>query len=200
VVTKIYVEGGGEGQLLDTLFRNAWNDFFKAAGLEGRMPRVIRGKGRQRAYELFRTAVANRAPNELPLLLVDSEDPVLPNHTVWQHLNHRDGWERPPDAGEDDAFLMVQVMETWFLADREALQKFFGSQLTERAFSAWPDLEAVPKTTVLSALAKATANCRTSYAKGAVSFELLSTIDPAQVEQRCPHARRLLARLRERAG
>ena len=196
MVAKIYVEGGGEGQLLDTLFRNGWNDFFKAAGLEGRMPRVIRGKGRQRAYELFRTAVANRAANELPLLLVDSEDPVLPNHTVWQHLNHRDGWEHPEAAGDDDAFLMVQVMETWFLADRDALRRYFGSKLNESAFSEWPNLEAVPKATVLNALEKATATCKTHYAKGAVSFKLLSTVNPAQVEQRCPHARQLLARLR----
>lgn len=196
MVAKIYVEGGGEGQLLDTLFRNAWNDFFKAAGLKGRMPRVIRGKGRQRTYELFRTAVANRAPNETPLLLVDSEDVISPHHTVWQHLNHRNGWVQPPDAGDDDAFLMVQVMETWFLADRDALRKFFGPELNEKAFAAWPELEAVPKATVLSALEKATAKCKTSYAKGAVSFKLLSTLNPAEVEQQCVHAHHLLARLR----
>lgn len=196
VALKIYVEGGGDSQLLDTLFRSSWTDFFKTAGLEGRMPRVVRGKGRQRTYDLFKTAVANRAPNELPLLLVDSEDPVLPNHTAWQHLKRRDGWDQPPDAGDNDAFLMVQVMETWFLADREALRGYFGSHLNENAFVSWQELESVPKTTVLTALEKATANCKKKYAKGAMSFELLSTLNPAHVEQRCPHARQLLARLR----
>jgi hypothetical protein len=195
VDVKIYIEGGGEGPLLDTLFRQAWAEFFKAAGLHGRMPRVVRGKGRQRTYDFFTTAVTTGTPDILPLLLLDSEDPVYPTATVWEHLKRRDGWDRPPNAGEDDAFLMVQVMETWFLADRVALEKYFGSKL--KPIPQWPALEDVPKATVLAALEKATANCKKRYAKGALSFELLSKVDPAQVEQKCPHARQLLKRLRE---
>jgi Domain of unknown function (DUF4276) len=196
VAVKIYAEGGGEGELSDIQFRQAWAAFFKASGLKGRMPRVIRGKGRKRTFDLYTTAVATRAADELPLLLVDSEEAVRPEHTVWQHLQHRDGWHQPRGAGVDDAFLMVQVMETWFLADREALRSYFGPRLRENAFAEWPDLEAVPKATVLSTLENATANCKTAYRKGRVSFELLSSVDPARVEQRCPHARRLLTRLR----
>lgn len=76
VKVKIYAEGGGEGQLLDTLFRQGWTEFFKKAGLAGKMPSVVRGKGRGRTYDLFKTAMKNRKANELPLLLVDSEAPV----------------------------------------------------------------------------------------------------------------------------
>jgi hypothetical protein len=32
VSAKIYAEGGGTGQLFDTLFRQAWNSFFRTAG------------------------------------------------------------------------------------------------------------------------------------------------------------------------
>ena len=127
-MVKIYVEGGGDGSLLDSLFREGWANFFKAAGLSGRMPRVIRGKGRQNTYKLFNTAVEHPTPDTLPLLLVDSEDPVLPNHTPWEHLKRRDGWDQPAGAGADDAFLMVQVMETWFLADLQAVRTYFGLQ------------------------------------------------------------------------
>jgi hypothetical protein len=193
---RIYAEGGGDGQLLDTLFRNAWADFFKSAGLAGRMPRVIRGKGRKRAYDLFKTAVENPKENTLPLLLVDSEDAILPNHTVWQHLKIRDGWNQPPGSSADDAFLMVQVMETWFLADHAALQKYFGPNLNTKVLPKWSDLESVPKVTILDTLESVTQNCKTRYAKGQVSFELLSRVDPAEVEKRCPHARRFLTRLR----
>lgn len=196
VAVKIYAEGGGEGELADTQFRQAWAGFFKAAGLHGRMPRVIRGKGRERTYDLFKTAVKNTAPDTLPLLLVDSEGAVLPNQTVWEYLKVRYGWDRPPGAGTDDAFLMVQLMETWLLADRAALQRYFGPQLNESAFAEWPELESVAKTTILHALEKATAQCKTKYTKGHVSFEVLSTVDPAEVERRCPHARQLLTRLR----
>jgi hypothetical protein len=196
VSVKIYAEGGGEGQLYDTLFRQAWTEFFRAAGLSGRMPAVIRGKGRQRTYELFVTAVQNPRPGVLPLLLVDSEGPVAPGRAAWEHLRASDGWAKPPGAADDHAFLMVQLMETWFLADRGLLRRYFGPALRENALRAWPELEAVPKATVLSALDQATAPCATRYAKGRVSFELLARLNPSLVEDACPHAKRFLVHLR----
>ncbi len=196
VEVKIYAEGGGEGQLLDTLFRQGWRDFFVSAGLATKLPRVIRGKGRLRTFDLFRTAIENREPGTLPLLLVDSEDPVDPRHTVWQHLRSRDNWQKPNGASDDDAFLMVQVMETWFVADREALRSYFNGCLNEKALPQWPNLESVPKEMILKALDSATANCKTGYTKGRVSFQLLSSVNAAQVENRCQHARRLMERLR----
>jgi len=197
VSAKIYIERGGEGQLLDTLFRQGWTAFFKAAGLEGRMPRIVRGQGRKRTFDLFVTAVKNPEPGVLPLLLVDSEEPVAESHTVWQHLKARDrNWERPAGARDDQAFLMVQLMETWFLADHDVLRKYFGQALREEPLKAWPSLAEVPKATVLSALDRATAACSPCYAKGKVSFEILARLNPARVEQACPDAKRLLDRLR----
>jgi hypothetical protein len=197
VTVRIYAEGAGEGELYDTLFRHAWQAFFRAAGLAGRMPAVIRGKSRERTFDLFRTAIQNPPAGVLPLLLVDSEGPVPSNATAWQHLRTLDGWEKPDLARDDQAFLMVQLMETWFLADSATLRRYFGAQLRESAFRAWPDLESVPKQTVLNALSQATAECRKPYAKGRVSFDLLAQIDPALVETSCPRARLLLDRLRQ---
>jgi hypothetical protein len=57
VSVKVYIEGGGEGQLLDTLFRQGWRQFFEAAGFAGRMPSVVRGQGRAQTFDLFATAV-----------------------------------------------------------------------------------------------------------------------------------------------
>ena len=193
---KIYAEGGGEGQLLDTLFRQAWSAFFRAAGLSGRMPRVVRGKGRRQTVDLFATAVRNPRPDELPLLLVDSEEAVATGHTVWQHLKVRNNWDRPDDSADDQAFLMVQVMETWFLADRQLLRDYFGPALREAPLRQWPVLEDVPKATVVAALDQATAACPKCYSKGKVSYELLARLNPAIVEAACPHARALLDRLR----
>ena len=160
------------------------------------MPSVIRGKSREHAFDLFVTAVRNPRGDLLPLLLVDSEGPVAQTTTAWEHLAASDGWERPAGAADDQAFLMVQVMETWFLADRALLRRFFGSGLRENPLREWPDLEAVPKATVLSTLGQATAACTTVYAKGRVSFDLLAGLDPRAVEAACPHARALLDRLR----
>jgi hypothetical protein len=198
VKVKIYVEGGGGGELLDSLFREAWTKFFQAAGLAGRMPRVVRGKGRARTFDLFRTAVRNRRANELPLLLLDSEDAVQEGHSVWQHLQARDSWERPNGTSDNQAFLMVQVMETWFLADLNTLRSYFGLEFRETHLRAWPKLEEVSKATVLDTLHKATADCGKKYAKGKVSFELLGRVNPDRVLAACPHAEAFLTYLRRR--
>jgi hypothetical protein len=196
VSARIYIEGGGEGHLLDTLFRQGWSAFFRAAGLEGRMPRVTRGKGRSRTFDLFLTAVSHPRPGELPFLLVDSEDAVQSGHSAWQHLKVRDNWDKPNSASDDQAFLMVQLMETWFIADRKMLRRYFGPSLRETHLPAWPTLEAVLKGEVLDALDKSTAGCSKRYTKGKVSFELLAELDPTEVAKACPHAERLLRRLR----
>ena len=91
---------------------------------------------------------------------------------------------------------MVQVMETWLLADRTALAEYFGAPFRENAIPQWPVLEDVSKQDVLRALARATAACPRPYAKGKISFELLAMIDPALVEGACPHATALLNCLR----
>ena len=91
---------------------------------------------------------------------------------------------------------MVQIMETWFLADRDLLRSYFGSSLRENHFRQWPNLEAVPKLTVFDALEKATAGCQRHYAKGKVSYELLGKLRPDRVEADCPHGKALLDRLR----
>jgi Domain of unknown function (DUF4276) len=196
VSAKIYAEGGGPGQLYDSLFRAAWREFFLSAGLEGRLPRVVRGEGRSQTFDLFVTAVQNPRAGEVPLLLVDSEDPVQAGRTVWQHLKARDNWDKPPGSGNDDAFLMVQVMETWFMADRQLLRDYFGAALREQHLPQWPVLEAVSKSSVFAALNQATANCTKAYAKGKVSYELLSRLTPTLVEAACPRAKTLLDKLR----
>ena len=193
----IYIEGGGDrNENLERLFRRAWTKFFAAAGIEGRLPRVVRGGSRSRTFDLFRKAAGNPSPNRVPLLLVDSEEAVQEGHSPWQHLSARDNWSPPGGAGDDQAFLMVQVMETWFLADRETLRRHFGTGFRENALPQWPRLEGVPKARVLAALRGATSHCSPPFNKGTVSFQLLTKISPELVEIACPHAGRLFQRLR----
>ena len=195
MTATLYVEGGGDGRSLRGRFREGWREFLRSAGVVGRV-KIVRGGGRKQTFDRFATAVASAGSGTVALLLVDSEEPVEEGHTVWRHLTARDGWTRPDGVSDDQAFLMVQVMETWFLADRDALRAYFGDGFRENAIRAWPDLEGVPKATVFKALKRATGSCRQSYAKGRVSFELLARIDPARIEAACPHAVALLDKLR----
>jgi Domain of unknown function (DUF4276) len=129
--------------------------------------------------------------------LVDSEDLVADGVAEWAHLKKSAAWNRPSASGNDDAFLMVCSMETWFLADREALKKFFHDCWRDNALPQWPNLEAISKEMVFEKLALATAGCgKKAYSKGKRSFEILKVIDPAMVEAKCPGAKRLLDRLR----
>ncbi len=196
VTATLYIEGGGEGRELGARFREGWNEFFKSAGVGSKI-KIVRGGGRDQTFDRFTTAIKDDSPNMISLLLVDSEGPVAAGNSVWQHLYARDGWSQPPDADDDQAFLMVQIMETWFLADRVELQKYFGAKFKQNAFKKWPKLEDVPKLTVLNALASATASCSKRYSKGKVSFELLARINPTLVETACPHAKALLNRLKD---
>ena len=192
VKVRLLVEGGGSSETSDKDFRQAWGRFFAAAGLTGRLPKVVRGEGREQTFDKFKSALRRRRRDEIVLILVDSEGPVATRQSAWQHLHNQDNWERPPDADDDSAHLMVQLMETWFLADRTALRNFFGPLFNENPFRAWQNLEDVHKDTVLNAMDQATRDCQKRYRKGRVSFELLGHIDPRQVTAACPHARELL--------
>ncbi|MDE2786489.1 MAG: DUF4276 family protein [Chloroflexota bacterium] len=193
---KLYVEGGGEGRSNHEIFRQGWGSFLRRAGLQGQMPQVIPGGGREQTFDKFNTALQNQRPDEVIILLVDSEGPVTAGNTAWQHLRNQDNWDQLPGADDDSAHLMVQVMETWFLADRDALRRFFGPSLNENRFREWPNLEDVPSDTVMNVLAQSTRTCQKPYRKGRVSFELLSELDPQTVAAACPHADQLLTYLR----
>ena len=160
------------------------------------MPRVVRGGPRDQTFHRFATAIANPDSERVPLLLVDSEGPVQAGHSVWKHLQARDKWSQPDGSREDQAFLIVQFMETWLLADRTALKKHFGEQFKETALKRWPQLEAVRKKTVLDALKKATNNCSGLLCQGQGFVCIAGKNQPTLVEAACPHAKALLDRLK----
>lgn len=178
VKVKLYIEGGGKGEEQTTEFRQGWQAFFRECGLR-RLPAVVRGESRERTWDRFQTAVKQAKNGELPVLLVDSESAVVPGDSVWQHLAKEDRWQQPEGVGEEQAFLMVRYMETWLVAGLGAEKH-------------WPNLESVEKDKILLALAKVTGN---RYAKG--QFAILGNMDPQQLQERCPSAKRLLEWLRK---
>ncbi|MER2600487.1 MAG: DUF4276 family protein [Caldilineales bacterium] len=200
VTIKLYVEGAGQNNDLQrTRCRQAFHTFFKNAGVV-RNPRVIACGARGKTYEMFCHDVQSAQPDVLPLLLVDAESALSPDHSSWQHLKYHDNWERPAKAKDDQVFLMVQVMETWFLADPAAMYNYFGAGFSEAYFKAWPRLEEIAKEDVYSVLEAATARCKRPYKKkdksADLSFEILCDLDPSKVEATCPNAKFLLERLR----
>ncbi len=196
---KIYVEGGGDGRDLRTRCRMGFGSFFEKANLAGRMPRVIACGGRKTAFDKFRTAFGARKAEEFIVLLVDSEDPVADGAGPWQHLAGRDGWDRPREATDEHAHLMVQCMEAWFLADTDGLAEYFGRDFNRNALPGRREIEEVAKDDALEGLRNATRRCtKGEYGKGRHSFDILEQTDPAKVFDASPHAKRLIDTLREK--
>lgn len=209
-MVNLYVEGGGDSKVLRIECRRGFRKFVEKAGLEGKMPTIVACGGRDSAYKNYCTAIAN---GKAALLLVDSEASIAPAHQKgapdkwqpWQHLKARqgDGWDRPQGAREADCHLMVQCMESWFLADREKLKEFFGQNFLDSALpSAANPVETITKKAVLDSLKNATRHCQSKgqYGKGDHSFKLLAQLDPAKVIAASPWAKRFIDSLKQKMG
>jgi hypothetical protein len=204
-VVKLYVEGGGDLAVLKTACRRGFTTFITQAGIK-KHPRVVACGGREDAYKSFCITVAN---GEKAMLLVDSETAVAAPHQSglpdkwlpWGHLLQRDNWKKPAESHDTDCHLMVQVMESWFLADQATLQAFFNRGFNSKALPAAANpIEGVAKDTVYRALQKATKDCKTKdpYEKGEHSFALLTMIDPTKVTAASPWAKRFVEELKKK--
>ena len=131
-----------------------------------------------------------------------SESPVSDSHSAWSHLRGRDQWPQPEGATDENAHLMVQCMEAWFLADRDTLSQFFGIGFNENALPPRSDVESVPKDDLLRGIENATRRCtpKGRYEKGRHSFQILERLDPEKVAASSPYAKRLIDTLKGRAA
>ena len=112
----IYMEGGGDSRDGKAALRSGMDALLKPLkeiARRGRLRwRVVACGGRDAAFKAFRNAA--NGDDTIVALLVDSEGPVAA--TPAMHLAQRDGWHLQSADG-DAMHLMVQVMETWIVAD-----------------------------------------------------------------------------------
>jgi hypothetical protein len=196
VSIRIYVEGGFEGSTKSNC-RRAFGAFLGKV-IPPTTFRVIASGSRQKVYEDFGTALRQR-PGDFVMLLVDSEAVVTV--AAWQHLNQRqdDGWQRPAGATNDQVHLMVQVMEAWFLADQQALARYYGQGFLRNSLPRQRNIEQIDKERVFAALRHASTRTQKGpYHKTRHGFELLEVIDPALVRRASTHAEALLTVLTKR--
>ena len=193
VSVRLYVEGGSAG---DSACRRAFAAFLEKAGMAGKMPRIVACGTRGHAYDRFSTALEAGVN---ALLLVDAESRVTAQG-AWQHLQQQDRWSRPTGASDRQCHLMVQCMESWFLADVDALASYFGQGFQRRSLPRNRDVEEVPKDDVQNGLDRAArATAKRGYRKGRDSFDILATLDPGRLGDASPHADRFIQSLTEMA-
>jgi len=188
VSVRVYVEGGGDARSTKDACREAFRSLFTKIVPPESALKVIASGGRQKAYQNFCDALRDH-PDQTVMLLVDSEGPV---HTgVWEHLRDRsgDGWKKPTGANKNQAHLMVQCMEAWFLADKDLLREHYGQHFGASALRRQPNVELIRKSDVEASLKQATRRTtKGPYQKSSHAFALLALIDPAKVRAASAHA------------
>jgi len=201
VKIHIYVEGGGDQNLTLTKCRRGFSQFFKKVMPSHCQPKIIACGSRVQAYNRFCTALV-QYPEIFCILLVDSESLIADDHDSWTHLKAKDNWDCPSSATNDNAHLMVQCMESWFLTDQKVLAKFYGQGFNPNALPKPTHLEQIPPNDVIFGLEAATRQTKTKgkYHKTRHGFDLLTQIEPDQVRQFSEHAEQLFMVLLQKAG
>jgi len=146
-------------------------------------------RDRASAIRDFRKAVGLRRPGE-DILLIDSEGPD--NGKLFEGL-------KLPKANRRCVFWMVQMMESWFLADPEALARCY-EKLDRRALKDHLDVETIPKRDVEAILKRATRICSQRYdrrtgAKTTMAPKILAELVPARVREKARNCDLLLSHL-----
>jgi hypothetical protein len=195
----IYVEGGHQGSTKSAC-RQAFRLFFEKVIPPGSF-QVKASGGRASAFQDFKAAL-KRHPNDYVMLLVDSEEAVSTG--CWQHLRNRvgDEWHQPLGTVDDQAHMMVQVMEAWFLSDEATLISYYGQEFLAKSLPGQPNVELIAKQSVFDALRHASRpSQKGEYHKTRHGFDLLERIDPSKVRAASSHADRLFMVLeRETVG
>jgi hypothetical protein len=189
----IYVEGGGGKDSKDHL-RQAFGQFLsgpRVAAREQRIRwRIVLCGSREQTYRMFQHRLQTQPDPGPVFLLVDADRPV--SGTPREHLS---GGETRWDlsfAGDRQCHLMVQVMESWFLADQAALVAFYGREFAAAQLSNRANVEEIPKQQVYESLDRATRNTRKGkYDKADHAPQILKNLDPERVRARAPHCNRL---------
>jgi Domain of unknown function (DUF4276) len=134
----------------------------------------------------FRTAMKMH-PNAWNILLRDSEGPD--DGKLSATLVAAEGWQA---AVADSIFWMVQMMESWFHADKDALERFYRDGFKRQALAANPKVEEIAKRDLEEGLNAATRGTKKGkYHKGNHAPSLLEMISPQRVRDAAPNCQRL---------
>lgn len=204
----IYVEGGGDTPDQKAELRRGLDgllDNVKSKAREKRLRwKLIPSGGRRTTYEAFINALHTN-PDSINVLLVDSEtliaaatgDTDQDADVRVAHLTQHDRWDLA-EVHPQRVHLMVQCMETWIVADRDALRNFYGQGFAPNSLPRRENLEEEPKEDVYDKLMMATrATQKGEYGKIRHASLLLQRINPTQVAAHCPRFAILMRWLEE---
>ncbi|MEA5552078.1 DUF4276 family protein [Anabaena cylindrica UHCC 0172] len=188
-------------------FYNFFQELYEIADNNDIKIRLIMCGSRVTAYQNFKWGLADHS-EAFNILLIDSESPVSPHDTPWQHLRKRRDdqcWIQGDDLNYDDdqCHFMVQAMEAWFVADIDALRNFYREGFREeqimRGMARYENVEQVSKATLFQWLKAATRNSKNGTykkeTKRAHALEILKLLNASTVRQASPYCDRIFTTL-----
>lgn len=194
---RIYIEGDTKqkGKNTDITLRQGFNYFFRALIDEAKHKNItLRPITYGSKYETFKKFLngAEEYPDSFVLFLLDSDAPVAENETPKSFLQKQNPLWHLQSVAENQCHLMVQMMESWFFADKDKLAKFYGQNFNRNALAKNKNVEKIPKLNVESGLANATKNTQKGeYHKTRHGAKILELINPQNVRDAAPHCNEL---------
>ncbi len=134
-------------------------------------------------------------PNAKHSLLIDSD--VYGDNPVSEVLSivkkgYGARYKNNYPSDSEAIHLMVQVMESWFLADKEILQEYFGDGFQLSRIPKNEKVEEILKADVMNGLKDATGKSRKGkYHKTKHAPDILERLDPEKVRMHAPYCDRL---------
>ena len=194
---RLYIEGD---RRLTRGFRRFLRDADDVLGKREIRLRVILCGNRENTIDRFQRALRDY-PQAAVFLLVDSDEPVTVNTFAREQRRVQGRRKRPVAVERNQLHYMVQVMESWFLADQEALREYYGQDLLIRRLPANPQVESIAKREVRRGLRAATrGTTKGEYHKTQHAPHLLARLDPERIRLAAPHCNRLFRALADVGG
>ncbi len=201
---KLYVEGGGKGshKRATIKLQQGFNAFFaelkESAQSKKISFKIIPAGNTQSTYDDFIFSVKN-SPQSFNLLLVDSDSATDENESAHAFLQKKYKKWKLKTVKDEQCHLMVQIMESWFIADIDALKEFYGHGFSESAIPKNKNVEAIGKDKIESSLKTATAKTqKKEYHKIEHGSKLLEFIKPQKVREAALHCERLFQIISEK--
>jgi Domain of unknown function (DUF4276) len=194
---RIYIEGDKKSKNSNISLREGFSSFFSELKEKAKEKRikfdVILCGNTSETYKDFLLGVKYHQ-NSFVAFLIDSDDEIGKAETPKSFLQRQEkskNWDFE-NVEDNQCHLMVQIMESWFLADIETLKSFYGQNFKHNAIPKQPNIEKIGKLDVEKSLDKATnETSKGAYHKTKHGSELLTKIETAKVKEKAKHCNRL---------
>ena len=132
----------------------------------------------------FRIAIKSHATS-WNILLIDSEGPTYSAVETCK----KNGWDA---VHATSIFWMVEMMESWFHADKSNVASYYGNGFNQNTLAANPHVEEIPKKDLVDGLKAATKDTsKGPYHKTLHAPKLLACINPGLVRKAAPNCGKL---------